>query len=81
MTPALETATLPTVAVVWLVKIIKKEREKMKEITIPLERYDELLKKEYAVETLKAYTYETAYMSKEVVQTILSVKEPKDDDF
>lgn len=58
----------------------------MKEITITQERYDELLKQEYALETLKAYANNTSYLSNEVVNTILTVNtekrvETSDDDF
>lgn len=58
----------------------------MEKITITQKRYDELLKAEYALETLKAYAKETSYLSKEVVDTILTVNtkqvaEPAGDDF
>lgn len=50
----------------------------MEKITITESRYKELLKTEFAVDALKAYTKnQTGYINSEVVNSILNATEPK----
>ena len=50
----------------------------MEKITITQSRYDELLKKEFAVEALKAYIKnQTGYINSEVINAILDAIDPK----